>query len=149
MIDNYIAYIAIAVGLIIITFSALYMVRQGRRKEEAAKQAANAFREIVLNELKGVYPIPRYLDKDVCDKFKASIPAVESAAAEFRKFMASSQAGLFDDALKTYCDHCNKITWESCVTYNLSVELKKPEDEGPKEIFRQNVNALLSFVKEE
>ncbi len=149
MIDNNIAYIAIAVGLIISTFSAWYMIRQGRRKEEAVKQAANAFREIILKELKGVYPIPRYLDKDVCDKFKVSIPAVESAATEFRRFVASSKKGLFDNALKTYCDHCKKITWESCVTYNLSVELKKPEDEGPKEIFRQNVNALLSFAKEE
>lgn len=147
MIDIIISNIEKAAGLIIIVFFGGYMVRRRSRKKKAA-EAANVFRGKVLDELKGVYPIPRYLDKDVCDKFRASIPVVESAAAEFRQFIPSAGKGLFDAALKSYCEYCNIITWESCVTYNLSIHLRKPEDEGPKEIFRQNVNALLSFAKE-
>ncbi len=147
MIDIIMDNIEIASALILLAVVWGWIVWRGRRKKRTSL-AAEVFRDKVLAELKGLYPIPRYLEKDVCDKFKGSIPAIESAAAEFRKVVSSSNKGSFDNALKNYCEHCNKITWESCVTYNLSVELKKPENEGPKEIFRQNVNALLSFAKE-
>ncbi len=146
MIDIIMDNIELTSTLIILAVAGSWIVRRGSRKKRTAL-AAEVFKVKVLAELEGLYPIPRYLEKDVCDKFRGSIPAIESAAAEFRKVIPSNSKGSFDTALKNYFNHCNKITWESCVTYNLSIDLKKPEDEGPKEIFRQNVNALLSFTK--
>lgn len=121
-----------------------YILRRFRRKKKFA-HSANIFRDKVLTELKGLYPIPRHLDKDVSDKFRESIPVIESAAAEFRKSIPSGSRSSFDNALKEYCAHCNAITWGECVTYNIVP--RKHDEIGPKEIFRQNVNALLSFTK--
>lgn len=71
-----------------------------------------------------------------------------AAAAEFRRFIPSGSRKSFDSALKKYCEHCKEITWGECATFGIVPGERKPEDEGPKEIFRQNVNALLSFAKE-
>jgi hypothetical protein len=132
--------------LLLLTFFA-YVVRQSRRKKKF-DEAADVFRNRILTELKGLYPIPRHLKKSVFHRFRESIPRIESAAAEFRHCLPSGNRNSFDTALKTYCDHCNKITWESCATFGIVPGTRKPEDIGPKEIFRQNVNALLSFALE-
>lgn len=127
-------------------FFFIYLSWRRQRKNESAA-ASRAFRDTVLAELKGVYPIPRYIDKDLCSRFSRSIPKIESAAAYYREFIPSDSKKAFDAALKNYSRHCSCISWESCVTYNASRDKDNPEETGPKEIFRQNVNALLSFTK--
>ena len=118
-----------------------------RQRKKSAKKASHEFRAAVLAELKGVYPIPRYLDIEVCGKFSQSIPKIESAAAEYRQFIPTDSKKAFNTALQDYREHCSRIRWESCVTYNTSRDRSNPEEIGPKEVFRQNVNALLSFTK--
>ena len=126
-----------------------YIVWRSRRKKRIARtRAAVVFRNKILAELQGLYPVPRRLKDDVFSRFRESIPGIEAAAAEFRHFVPTSSKNSFDIALKNYCEHCNKITWGSCVTFNIMPGEGKPEDIGPKEIFRQNVNALLFFAKE-
>ena len=144
MIDIIVNNIEKTASPVLAAFFAGYLLWRYRRRNKAAK-AAVVFREKVLAELKGLYPIPRHLDKEVSDKFRRSIPDIESAAAEFRQFIPSGRRSSFDTALKKYSEHCSVITWEECVTFNIVP--RKPDEIGPKEVFRQNVNALLSFAK--
>lgn len=105
------------------------------------------FRNKILAELKGLYPITRYWEKEVFERCKGSIAKIESAAAEFRRFVPGSSKKSFDTALKNYCEHCRAMTWTSYATFNILPGEIKAGEEGPKEIFRQNVSALLSFAK--
>ncbi len=133
-------------GSILLASFVSYLIWRNKQKKRF-NQAASVFRSKILAELEGLYPIPRYLEPDETNRFRESIPKIESAAAEFRHFVPSDSKSSFDTALKNYCEHCNKITWGSCVTFGIIPGERKPEDIGPKEIFRQNVNALLSFTK--
>jgi hypothetical protein len=135
------------VVLFLIVFIVLYVFSRHRRRKKAVT-AADVFKRTVLSELKGLYPVPRHLDKDVFDRFKTSIPAIQAAAAEFRKYVPGSSKKSFDAALDNYYRHCHEIRWEDCVAFKILPGERKPEDEGPREIFRQNVNALLSFTKQ-
>lgn len=133
-------------AIFLVGYLALRKVRRG--KTDTAAQAARAFRDKVLAELEGLYPVTRVWSNDVYKKFKETIPGLESAAAGFRNFVPSEKRGPFDEALKNYCEHCSEITWQSCAMFGVVPETSKSEDIGPKEIFRQNVNALLSFANE-
>ena len=135
----------VGVSLILGLFFVYLSWRRQRKKDAAA--ASREFRDTILAELKGVYPIPRYLDKEVCSRFSESIPNIESAASDYRQFIPAESQKAFDAALQNYREHCSRIRWESCVSYNTSRDRTNPEDIGPKEIFRQNVNTLLSFTK--
>jgi len=129
----------------VVFFAAYLIFRKGRRQK--TETAARAFREKVLAELEGLYPVTRVWNNDVYDKFKKTIPGIESAAADFRNFVPAEKRGSFDEALKNYCQHCSEITWQSSATFGVIPEMSKPDDIGPKEMFRQNVNVLLSFIE--
>ena len=145
--------VAIIAGSVLLAFILLFFAwrnrRQKRRAAQAAQtaQAAIVFRNKVLDELKGLYPIPQYVDPELFNKFRGSIPQVESTAAEFRSFVPSESRKSFDSALKKYCAHCKRITLTDCIASNLSPGKGKPEDVEAKEVFRQNVNELLSFTE--
>jgi hypothetical protein len=143
---NNIPIIGAVAAILLVGYLALQKGRRG--KIDTAAQAALAFRNKVLAELEGLYPVTRAWNNDAYNKFKETIPGIESAAAEFRNFLPADKRGSFDEALKNYCSHCSEITWQTCATFGVIPEVSKPEDVGPKEIFRQHVNALLSFVKE-
>ena len=138
------------IGAVAAVFCIGYLVLRTARsgKSGAAAQASIAFRNKVLAELEGLYPLPRSWSSNAYNKFNETIPGIESAAAEFRNFVPSEKRGSFDEALKNYCEHCSKISWQSCATFGVIPGMSKPYEIGPKEIFRQNVNALLSFAKE-
>lgn len=140
----------LVIGACLVVFFTGYLVFRWRRWKRAGRfaQAARKFRNKVLAELEGLYPVPRRWNDDAYPKFRETIPGVETAAAEFRKHMPSEMRGAFDVALRNYCKQCREITWQSCATFNIVPEISNPDDIGPKEIFRQNVNALLSFAKE-
>jgi hypothetical protein len=139
--------IAILIASFFLFSIAGYIVLHVRRKKKAAR-AADAFKKKVLSELKGLYPITRFMEPDEIDRIKASLPMIKSAAAEFRPFLSPNSRESFDSALKNYSSLCNTITWGDCVTFRILPATKKPEDIGPKEVFRQNVNALLSFTEQ-
>ena len=141
--------IYISAGSFLLLFFVIgYLARRSRHKKAAAEHAAAVFRDKVLSELKGLYPVPRgHLDSKEYDRFRESIPSIEHAAAEFRHFLPSGSRDAFDDALKNYTDHCKEIRWQDSATFRIIPGERSPEDEGPKEIFRQNVNALLAFAK--
>jgi Ni,Fe-hydrogenase I small subunit len=147
MIDIVIHNIEKIAGIFLLAAFAGYFVRRNRRKERATMAAA-VFRVKVLAELEGLYPVRKHWKSEIFHRFGETIPAIESAAEKFRHFLPSGSRKSFDDALKNYCEHCKEITWGDCATFGIVPGERKPEDEGPKEIFRQNVNALLSFAKD-
>ncbi|GEM_PF-5338967 len=148
MADIIINNIGKVVVLILLASSGGYIAwRRLRKKRLARARAASMFGSRVLAAVEGLYPVTKYWRREVFDRFRDTVPEIESAAAEFRPFIPSGLRASFDAALKNYCEHCHKITWESCATFNIYPEKKFTEERGPKEIFRQNVNALLSFAK--
>ena len=151
MSDIDINYIVIIAGAALLSFIVGGIaLRNGRARKELAEaaQAAILFKSKILDELKGLYPIPQYLKPEDIDKFRATVPRVEAAAAEFRPFVEPERRDSFDNALKKYGGHCKRITWTDCIATNILPGKKKADNIEPKEIFRQNVNALLSFTKE-
>lgn len=144
--EDYIIYIS-AGAFLLLFFVIGYLARRSRHKKATAAKAADVFREKVLSELQGLYPIPRHLDSKEYERFRESIPGIEHAAAEFRHFLPSGKRDAFDNALNNYTGHCKEIRWVDSATFGIIPGEKSPEDEGPKEIFRQNVNALLAFAK--
>ena len=146
MIDILHNSVEFSILLSLIVFVLFYSVWRLVRSKRADR-AAGVFKEKMLSEIKGLYPVPRYIDKEAFKKFSSSIPAVQAAAAPFRKHVPGSRKKSFDAALDEYCKICRDISWEECVAYKILPGERKPQDEGPREIFRQKVNALLSFTK--
>lgn len=152
--DIDINYIGTIAGTVLLAFIIVSIaLRNGKKKKGIAEaalatQAAIVFKGKLLDGLKGLYPIPQYLKSEDIDKFRATVPKVEAAAAEFRSFVAQKNRDSFDIALKKYCGQCKRITWTDCIATNILPGKKSADEIEPKEIFRQNVNALLSFTKE-
>ncbi|MEN8264875.1 MAG: hypothetical protein ABFR82_15590 [Nitrospirota bacterium] len=147
MIDITTGSILAVAGFIAVVFIVGYIVRSKGQKNKADRAAA-VFRARVLTELEGLYPIKKYWESEIFERFNKSVPVIEAAADEFRHFDPRNSRKSFDAALKKYSDHCREITYEACATFGIVEVEKNPEDEGPKEIFRQNVNALLSFASD-
>lgn len=151
--DIGISYIVTIAASVLFTFTVLFFAwrsrGQKRRAAQAAQtaQAATAFRNTFLDELKGLYPIPRDLNPELLGKFRGSIPQIESAAAKFMPFLPVESRDSFDNALKKYYAHCKRITLADWIASNLSPGKGKPQVVEAKGVFRQNVNELMSFTK--
>jgi hypothetical protein len=148
--------IATIAASVLLAFIVLFFVcrnrEQKKRAAQAAKiaqlaQAAIVFRNKVLGELEGLYPVHQYWAPELLGKFRGVIPQIESAAAEFRPFVTVESRKSFDNALKKYCTHCKGITLADCIASNLSPGKGKPEEVEAKEAFRENVIELMSFTK--
>lgn len=153
-IGNYKNEAIIAFSFLLLFSIFMVSLRSKRKMERNAlvkqhAQAAALFRNKVLEALKGLYPIPRYLKPEDIDKFRKSVPIIASAAADFSTVLSQEEKNAFDTALKNYSKHCKEITWESCASFGITAEERKEAEKGPKEIFRQNVNALLAFTKQQ
>jgi hypothetical protein len=107
----------------------------------ASVAASHTFRNIILSELKGLYPVNDYWDKSIFPRFKQSIAKIESAATEFQFFIPFYQRKAYKKALSDYYDYCNKITWYDVAGYYFWPE----NQENPREQFKNIVDRILSF----
>ncbi|MBW2608049.1 MAG: hypothetical protein JRD05_10485 [Deltaproteobacteria bacterium] len=136
---------AIAAGILGSAFVG-YIAYWNNRKNRTA-EAAIKFRNKILTELEGLYPVTHYWDKNIFPRFYVSIPKIESAAIEFRHYVFHKTA--FDSAVKVYCEYCKNITWNKVSAYAMYKDsMYKPDDKGPREKFKHIVESLLSFAKE-
>lgn len=136
--------IGIVISLfVIIAAHRLVLFRQKRNK---IVEASEKFRNKILAELVGLYPVTQYWDKETYPRFIQSVPKIESAAAEFRYFIKSKVS--FDAAVKKYCEYCKHITWDEVAAYSMYPSMRKPGEIGPRERFEEIVDNLLSFAKE-
>ena len=124
--------------VILIFFYLIFIIIKRKRVFMAKKK----FREKILLELEGIYPVSGYWNEDQCWQVRDSSAKVEAAAAEFRQYIASGKRYYFDTAVKQYINNSNAMTWAACAV----LKGKGPSKEGPRELFRQHVNNLLSFT---
>ena len=125
-------------GAILLTSFVGYITYRNNRKNRIA-EAAIKFRNKILTELKGLYPVTQYWDESIFPRFHQSIHKIESIATEFRYFVPFYRKRAYDRALKDYCKYCNEITWNDIASYSLWPNFPKPR-KNPREQFKNIVD---------
>jgi hypothetical protein len=136
------------VGYLIRTLIDHFLAKSRATEDREAKSfsdAATTFRNKVLGELQGIYPIPPVWQPQDYPRFGQSIPKVETAAAEFRPFV--KRKAEFDTAIKEYRDYCQTITFESVSAWFIYTSMRQPDDIGPVETFRKVIEHVFAFTE--
>lgn len=130
------------------------------RKIKEFNQAAATFRNRVLTELEGLYPIPTNwpTDKMMIDKIlKVKFPKLQIAVTEFKPFLPKSQQSAFDKAWLIYrvgkdgreIDEQCYYDYMPFLSTSVGVGLKTvtiDTTETYKENFKHNVDNLLKYA---
>lgn len=135
----------IPTGLFIVLASliaALVAVYIHRRNRFIA--AANKFRNMILKELEGLFPVNGYWERNEYDRFKNSVPIVKREALEFRTVIPFYQKSEFDKAVIDYCAHSQDMNWRKAAA---DVFYDKETKITQKEKFANYVRCLLSFTE--
>jgi len=108
--------------------------------------AASKFKATVLYELVGFYPIDQYWEEKEIHRLYNSIPRINSAAAEFRYFVARKSD--FDKVVSEYNQYCREKRADKFfgMDYSKSMDVKSPN--AYKEEFKDIVEHMLSFANE-
>jgi len=122
------------------------IITRNHKEQERFNKAADVFRNRVLSELKGLYPVTQHWDMATFQRFSKSIIEIESAAEEFGFFV--TRKAQFNTAIKEYCDYCKKITWDECADWSMYPTMRKQDEISPRERFNNIVKHLLSFTDE-
>ena len=136
-----------ACGTLIVIFIRLRFVSE-MRSRDIFNDAAKEFRRTVLNSLSGLFPVSKpWPDENFFPLFKKTIPIIESAAAEFRRYVRRQDA--FAAAVKQYVSYCKTTDQTAQARWELykseREELGKPE---PSKEFERLVHNLFSFADE-
>ena len=124
-----------------------YRLTLNVQRYNAFNAAATTFRNTVLTNLVGLYPVTSYWTESNYPRFHASIPNIESAAVEFRRYLTSKTS--FNAAVKEYAEFCRTIKygeqerWEMYTTTRKQLSDTTPE---PRKEFERIVEHLLSFA---
>ena len=135
-------------GYLVRTIIDHFLAKSRTREDREAKSfsdAATTFRNKVLAELQGIYPIPPVWQPQDYPRFRHSIPTVETAAAEFRPFV--KRKAEFDTAIKKYHENCQTITFENVSAWFMYTSMRQPDDIGPVETFRKVIEHVLAFTE--
>lgn len=110
------------------------------QKQELLRVALK-FSATVLYELSGFHPIDQYWDKDNFDRLYQFIPTVNSAATEFRFFVARKDD--FGATIKNYNEYCRKTTYDDVSADRMFPSMKKKAKLGRGEQFKILVEHLI------
>jgi hypothetical protein len=132
-----------------ILLTALFASIIPRKLKERKKfnTAATVFRNKILTELTGFYPIDLGWNENEWPRIYQSIPNIKSAATEFRYFV--TRKGAFDKAISEYNKYCGDNTANN--VFVLGWPESMPGGKSKKdymEQFENIVKHLLSFAKE-
>jgi hypothetical protein len=127
------------------------------RKKDRRAEAATAFRNAFLQELKGLYPFPSDWPKGIgIDKrLRQAFPALQAAIAGLRPFVPDKEKAAFDEAWLVYHtstkreidqDYTHYMNMGS-VVMNATGGLTEIKQDG-RANFKRNVDRLLSFAKD-
>jgi hypothetical protein len=138
-----------ALGIVVVLFGivAAHRLFLYRQKKNKMVKASEKFRNEILTELEGLYPTTHYWDKNVYPRLAQSITKIESAAIKFRPYAVRKSE--FDSAIKKYCEYCKSLTWEKVTGWDMYPSMRTPGEIGPKEKFKQIVEIILSFTKDQ
>lgn len=113
----------------------------------ALRSASTDFRNIVLTELEGIYPVHGTWQTKDYPRFRLSIPKIETAATKFSHFVKRKRD--FRIAIKAYRDYCQKITFEGVAgwfLYSKTREQLGGKTPNPVKEFEKIVDHLLPFA---
>jgi hypothetical protein len=127
------------------TLLIVYRFRLALHRYNSFHIAAITFRNKILTELEGIYPVPHCWQQNIFPKFRQSIPRIESAAAEFRFFV--NRKNKFDIVVKEYTDYCEEVTWSKYVEWDMYPTMRKPGKISPRDKFDDCVKNLLLFTE--
>ena len=125
------------------------------RRERRIKAAA-AFRETLLKELHGLYPLPSDWPQGtgIEPRLKKSFPALQGAVLTYRPFILASEQAAFDEAWLIYRtatkreidtqSYTHYMNMTSTTISSFGGETVLPND--GKATFKRNVDRLLSFA---
>lgn len=114
-------------------------------KKEQFFVAASKFKSTVIYELTGFYPIDQHWEKKEFHRIYNSIPAINSAAAEFRVF-ASGKAD-FDKAVSEYNKYCRETTYDNITADTMFPEMRQDGVINKRKQFKNIVDHFLSFAE--
>jgi hypothetical protein len=123
------------------------------KRKESRTQAATKFRESVLNELQGLYPLPVEWPETpgIDHRLKKSFPRLQAVVAAYRPFVKNKTA--FDFAWLKYRNAYQLPQDDQCYHHYMDFTSTKSTLDGPvteatngKANFKQNVDSLLSFA---
>jgi len=110
----------------------------------AFRAASTKFRAAVLEIFKAIYPAPSRWPENVDSFLRNVLPGLQSAVTEFRSFLPWYRQRAFDRAWFRYrCATGRKIDIQC---YHHYMDFSDQPD--PKETFKRNVDAMLSFAKQ-
>jgi hypothetical protein len=122
-----------------------YIVSLKLYKRRRFQNAATSFRNELLKELEGLYPIPPFWQTKDYPRFIQSIPKIVTAAAKFKPFV--KRKAELDAAVKKYREYCQQVKSDSVSAWHMYPSMRNPKDLSPEEIFRETVEHLLSFAE--
>ncbi len=111
-------------------------------------KAARHFRQIIYTELKGLYPEPRIMAGEANAQIRQSIIEIESASAEFRRFVSFYRKSTFDVAVKKYCETAKNTDWNKHTQKDWFPSMKNlPQCKDPKPEFFNCIEELIKYAK--
>jgi len=145
MIEHFINNFDKIIGSIVVAVFGGYITYRIYQKTRF-NQVALSFRNEVLAELEGLYPVTQHWDMNTFSRFPKSITKIETAASKFRFSVVRKRA--FDAAVKEYCDYCKKTSWNECAGWSMYPTMRKEGEISPRDKFDLIVKNLLSFAEE-
>jgi hypothetical protein len=127
------------------------------RKERRIKAAA-AFRETLLKELQGLYPLPADWPPTtgIEPRLRKVFPTLQGAISAYRTFIPRNQQAAFDEAWLVYRtstkreidtqSYTHYMNMTSVTVSSFGGETVLPND--GKATFKRNVDRLLSFARD-
>jgi hypothetical protein len=117
-----------------------------RDRRAAFRVAAQRFHDSILEVFQGLYPIPSNWPKDSVDidgHLRAIFPKLQATVAQFRPLVPWYRRRAFDRAWLRYRSAYEREVDHQCYHHYIFETFSL----GPKENFKKNVDALLSFAK--
>lgn len=137
------AILAIVVAIVGGVGSGLVAHWSTRKSRRVA--AATEFQRIVLDELKGLYPIATKWPSDINGRLRAVFDTLQAAVASFRPFVPWWRKRAFDKAWDNYRVGVGGRYDVDAQVYHQYMAFSGMPD--PKQVFRQNVAGLLEFAQ--
>ena len=105
--------------------------------------ASDKYDATINSILEGIYPDTNSWGRNINDRLKQSIPAVELAVNQFKRFITRKED--IENALQDYKDCCYETTYDEVTKYIMYNKDKGGFD--PREMFKARVKKLLKFAE--
>ena len=134
-------------GTLIMAFVVAYLASRNNRLNRLAI-ASTTFRNTILTELKGLYPIPTEWPKDISmldQRLRQAFPNLQTIVTNFRPFVPWYRRRAFDKAWFIYrLGKDGREIDEQLYHQYMSFS----DNPNYKEHFKRNVDKLLSYAKQ-